>query len=219
MRWAAQDYETDLQRGLALSGEGADYFAASRVRQVQRFCLARGLRPRRVLEFGCGTGTNLRFLREAFPRAQLLGYDPSGEMVQQAKGRQISGLVLSDRLPDRSADLVLMNGGMHHVAPADRPGVFAQLRRCTGGILAAFDNNPLNPGAMWVMRRIPFDREAQPLRAKSMAGLATAAGFRVVDVRSYFYFPKWLGALRHLEPHLSALPFGAQYAVFCVPAP
>jgi hypothetical protein len=83
------------------------------------------------------------------------------------------------------------------------------------GWLAFFENNPWNIGARLVMRRIPFDREAQMisvLRAREALG---QAGFRVTAVRSLFYFPAVLKWMRWLEPALAHVPLGAQYFVLC----
>ena len=43
-------------------------------------------------------------------------------------------------------------------------GLFALL---TGGVLALFENNPWNPGTRLVMKRIPFDRNAQTISPRA----------------------------------------------------
>ena len=113
-------------------------------------------------------------------------------------------------------DLVFINGVFHHVEPAERPRVMTIIGKLldANGLLALFDNNPLNPGAMWVMHRVPFDRDAKPVLAATLARLANASGMHGAVTRTYFYFPKPLRALRALEPWLEKLPLGAQYAVY-----
>jgi len=49
--------------------------------------LPHDLRPRRVLEVGCGTGAVLAGLARAFPQARLEGLDLSEEMLQVAQRR------------------------------------------------------------------------------------------------------------------------------------
>jgi len=51
----SEQYAEMLQRDLQLSGENQDLFIAGRVRHLAR-SLPPGFRPRRVLDFGCGTG-------------------------------------------------------------------------------------------------------------------------------------------------------------------
>jgi S-adenosylmethionine-diacylgycerolhomoserine-N-methlytransferase len=41
--------------------------------------------PNRILEVGCGTGTNLAGLANAFPEAELFGLDLSKDMLQKAR--------------------------------------------------------------------------------------------------------------------------------------
>lgn len=213
MSFDGAQYEQQLQRGLSLSGEGAEYFSRQRVKYVQQKAAERGLSVGRILEVGCGTGTNLIALRAAFPTAQIVGYEPDDSMRAQAS-QHVRVAELTGEMPREAFDLVFLNGVIHHVPPEERPTLFGQLRARTAGLLAVFDNNPLNPGAMWVMRRIPFDRDAQPLRARTMVKHARMAGFGRTEVRTYFYFPGPLAALRGLEPSLSRLPLGAQYAVY-----
>ena len=46
---------------------------------------AERLRPRRILEIGCGTGRNLVQLARFFPHAEIVGLDLSGEMLRKAR--------------------------------------------------------------------------------------------------------------------------------------
>jgi trans-aconitate methyltransferase len=222
--WDASRYDADLARGLDLSGEGADYFAEWRVRRVREMCERRGLRPGRVVEFGCGTGNNLRFLAASFPDAAILGLDASEEMLEAARLRTdlpSVELAHSDVAPfDGAADLVFVNGVFHHIPLRDRLEALRGIRGYLqpNGLLALFENNPLNPGAMWVMRRIPFDRNAQPVGAGDLTRLAHRADLERVALRSYFYYPRPLRFLRFTEPWLAYLPLGAQYVLYATPS-
>ncbi len=214
-----RDYREQLGRGLELSGENAEYFACERVRHVQRACRDRGVMPENVLEWGCGLGTNLRFLSEAFPNSKVFGVDVSQQMLSAGRRQLDEGVTLlhvDDRPFVHEFDLIYVNGLVHHIPLSERPGVMDRIHRALvpGGLLAAFDNNPLNPGAMWVMRRIEFDRGASPLTAESMKKLLRCVGFVDLHVRYYFYFPRALQMLRWSEPALARVPLGAQYVVW-----
>ena len=65
----ATAYEADLNRGLSLSGESQEYFAAERVKWLA--ARSRPLRERRatVLDFGCGLGATTPLLLEHFDEA------------------------------------------------------------------------------------------------------------------------------------------------------
>ncbi|MCB1282498.1 MAG: class I SAM-dependent methyltransferase [Salinibacterium sp.] len=218
--WNPEAYEEDLAQGLSLSGENSTYFAEERVRQVKAFSEYIDVQPRSVLEFGCGTGNNLEFLARAFPTARLVGLERSEAMLGAARARFAGRKVefVDDRAfaEEGTIDLIFINGVFHHIEPADRPAAFTAVRRylAKDGLLALFDNNPLNPGAMWVMKRIPFDRDAKPVLAWTLGKMARQAGLSATTVRTYFYFPGPLRFLRGLEPMLQRVPLGAQYALF-----
>jgi S-adenosylmethionine-diacylgycerolhomoserine-N-methlytransferase len=46
---------------------------------------AEQLRPRRILEVGCGTGKNLAELARCFPQAEIIGLDLSAQMLEKAR--------------------------------------------------------------------------------------------------------------------------------------
>lgn len=52
-----------------------------------RWLQQQGIQPQRILEIGCGTGSNLAALARAFPHAELVGVDISPEMLKQAHKR------------------------------------------------------------------------------------------------------------------------------------
>jgi hypothetical protein len=64
-----------------------------------------------------------------------------------------------------------------------------------------------------VMRRIPFDRDAEPLIARNARQLLVDGGFSVIRTDFLFIFPHALRAFRGIERRLVRVPFGAQYVV------
>ena len=83
-------------------------------------------------------------------------------------------------------------------------------------MVALFENNPLNPGTRLVMARIPFDRDAIAVPFWEAQRRLVEAGLRVVETGHLFFFPRFLRALRPLEPLLLRLPLGAQYGVIAI---
>lgn len=216
----ADDYEAQCASGLAVSGEPKEFFARGRLEMLRaRWDRAGRTEPARVLDYGCGVGDVTALLAETFPRAQVLGLDPSERCVARARARftgpRVSFETLADETEIAPCDLVHLNGVVHHVPPAERKRLFAHLAGllAPAGVLVVFENNPWNPGARLVMSRIAFDRDAVPISAPALRGLVRGAGLRVCETRSLFWFPRPLAALRPLERFLVRVPFGAQYAV------
>ncbi|HVE11859.1 MAG TPA: class I SAM-dependent methyltransferase [Elusimicrobiota bacterium] len=218
-------YDEMLKRGISLSGEEKDFFIAGRLAALLE-ALPPGFAPRRILDFGCGTGQTSAALAPLFDGAEVAGTDASAPALAAAAAIEealdgVSFFADAELAGQAPFDLAYTNGVFHHVEPARRPETLARLRDALkpGGYLAFFENNPWNPGTRWVMSRIPFDRDAQMLSMPEARRLLEEAGFAVVSSRSLFYFPRALAALRVLEPAMAALPLGAQYLVLAKRSP
>lgn len=210
-------YEAACDRGLALSGEDREYFARRRVDHTRRLCSSFSVTT--IVDFGCGLGHSTPHLLEAFPRARIVGVDTSKAAIEAAGRRygsdQIQFTTDGRALEQDVADLAYSNGTFHHIEPIDREAEVRKIRQwlAPGGLFVLWENNPWNPGTRLVMKRIPFDRDAQPLSYLEARTLLTRCGFRVVAASFHFYFPAWLKALRRFEPALERLPLGAQYCL------
>jgi SAM-dependent methyltransferase len=214
----ADAYESELARGLRLSGEDSSHFARERARWLRRRLDRLGAAPGRVLDFGCGTGGAIRHLREELGAAGVLGADVSRGSLAIAEAEHGGGSVgfsTPDAIPPREFDLAHTNGVFHHIAPAERPAALATIAAALrpGGLLAFWENNPWNPGTRLIMSRVEFDRDAVMLSAPAARRLLAAAGFAVLRTDFLFVFPRALASLRRLEPALAALPLGGQYLV------
>jgi SAM-dependent methyltransferase len=214
----AAEYDEMLGRGIRLSGEDRHFFVAGRLAELKRR-LDRAAAPRRILDFGCGIGDTSRALLQLFGEVEVVGVDTAERALAHAVATHRDPRLRFEALDAFSArgefDLCYVNGVFHHIRPAERPGAIQRIRDALtpGGHLALFENNPWNPGARMVMRRIPFDRDAQMLSIPESRSLLEAAGFQRLQTRTLFYFPRALAFLRRLEPVLAALPLGAQYLV------
>ncbi|MEO8211278.1 MAG: class I SAM-dependent methyltransferase, partial [bacterium] len=82
------------------------------------------------------------------------------------------------------------------------------------GVFSFFENNPWNIGTRIIMKRIPFDRDAQPINPIKADQLLKIAGFKkIASTRYLFYFPRILSFLRFTEKFMVKIPFGAQYGI------
>ena len=87
---------------------------------------------RRVLDVGCGPGTN----SAAFAGIDYLGVDLSPSYIAYARQRYGSGFevadVRSDPIPGSGTyDFVLLNSLLHHLDDADVASLLASVRKCT----------------------------------------------------------------------------------------
>jgi SAM-dependent methyltransferase len=217
----AANYEDTLASGLAISGEDQEYFAHKRVEWLGE-CLHRlSCVPGAILDFGCGTGAASPFLLAMTGATSLVGVDLSTESLKVARQTYEAAHLhfqhLDDYHPQQRIDLAFCNGVFHHIPPTGYAGSIDYIYRALrpGGLFAFWENNPWNPGARYVMSRIPFDRDALMLSAAKARGLLHAGGFEIVRADFLFLFPRALRWLRMLEPFVSRLPLGAQYQILC----
>jgi len=213
----AGNYERELEKGLAISGETQDYFAAGRVDLLRHQITERGLQVRQILDYGCGTGNSIPFLLTIPNVVRVVGVDVSRESIEVARSRYhglpVEFMTTETELEAGTFDLVFCNGVFHHIHPSDRPRSMDYIRRSLKGTghFALWENNPWNPGTRYVMSRIEFDRDAVTLSPRQGRQLLQQHGFRVVGQRFAFFFPRFLKFLRPLECRLGRLPIGAQY--------
>ena len=214
----ANDYDATVQAAIGASGESVAYFAELKAR------FARAEAPpstRRVLDFGCGIGNTTRALAVVMPQARIVGSDPSSESLAVARARSNGAaefaLNANDRLPfdDASFDLVIAACVFHHIDAGRQQHWTSEIARVLrpGGRFVMFEHNPLNPLTQRVVRNVPFDAGVVLLGRDRASQLLHAAGLRPRRSRYYFFFPRFLSALRRLEPLLAWLPLGGQYYV------
>lgn len=213
----ATSYDHALARGLAVSGEGRHFFARGRISWLATGLRHLGHEPRGILDFGCGDGESTALLLRSFAPAHVVGTDVSEALLARARQEHAGPCFLPVKeLPAEGRfDLVYCNGVFHHIRPEEQPVAvqFIRERLEAGGLLCLWENNPWNPGARYVMSRIPFDRDAVMVWPRRARELLRAGGFDVLRTDFRFVFPRPLRLLRFLESPLSSLPFGAQYQV------
>jgi len=215
----AVTYEDTLNRGLAVSGEKASFFAEARMVFLAKRLRQLGFAPRTAIDYGCGTGGSTVLLLRVLSAESILGLDPSGASLeiarQRAAGQSATYALLRDHRPNEDRDLVFCNGVFHHISPSERLQTLRYMAACLrpGGVLALWENNPWNPGTRYIMRRIPFDRDAIPVRSTEARALVRAAKLNVLRTDYCFIFPGVLRVLRPLERGFTRLPIGAQYLV------
>jgi SAM-dependent methyltransferase len=212
-------YGEQLARGLEFTGETADYFARGRIERVRTIAEERALRVESLLDFGCGTGSSFPLLRDAFPKARIIGFEPAPGLRDLARRAAVGAraeVVEGDALTlDGAADIVYCNGVFHHIPPNDRANATAAVARAlrTNGLACIWENSPYNPGTRFIMSRVDFDQHAVLLTPRELRALHRAANLTPLATEFHFVFPRVLRFARALEPALRPLPFGGQYVV------
>lgn len=202
-----------------IGGNSSQYYLQLKAGELCQHIHRLGLDPRKlsVLDVGCGTGLVAQILHGKF--SDLHGVDSSLGMIEQARRRELPGVIFqindSKRLPfqDDRFDLVYSMSLLHHVSPALRCDVIAEMTRVLkpGGWMINFEHNALNPLTCWIVKRCPLDQGVTLLSSAEMTRLYRTQKLREIHARFILFFPKQLGLLRALEPRLYWLPLGGQF--------
>ncbi|MFN3385097.1 MAG: class I SAM-dependent methyltransferase [Candidatus Thermochlorobacter sp.] len=217
----AKDYDKLMANQLKGFGEESAYFAEYKVRLVkERLQKTASPLPKRILEFGCGTGRNLTFLQAYFPDAIIEGCDISSESLKIAAERapDVELYLLQKEKPKKHYDLVFVACVFHHIAPAERAGAFEQICMMMkpGSELFIFEHNPYNPVTRHMVNTCPFDKDAILLTPAELVERTKDAGLNLLETRYTLFYPAFLKALRPTEAYLGWLPLGGQYYVRAV---
>jgi SAM-dependent methyltransferase len=203
----AATYHEAHAASIKASGEPTTYFAEYKIR-----CLERMGAKAPILDFGCGIGNLTEQLVKAYD--DVHGYDPSTESLRMAEPRA-PGAIFHDHIqsiPNAAFATAILAGVLHHVAPAERAALLGDVKSklSAGGRIVVFEHNPWNPLTRRVVANCPFDDDAILLWPWELKRVLHDAGFVDVDLRYIVFFPKFLAALRPLEPKLARLFLGAQ---------
>ena len=209
----ASSYRNLLDSSIAITGESADYFAGVKAQYVASVLGAEF--AGRLLDFGCGVGVLSGALAKQFPAARRDGFDPSSRSIAAIHPELAkSGRFTSDENELREEyDAIIVANVLHHVPPGDRSAVVHSVARRLSreGRLFIFEHNPFNPLTRRAVDRCEFDADAVLLPSREALGYFAPAGLEVVQRHYIVFFPRWLRALRPLEPKLTWCPLGAQY--------
>ncbi|MES2287025.1 MAG: class I SAM-dependent methyltransferase [Bacteroidota bacterium] len=212
------EYDDMLNKGISLSGEDKYFFIHGRFSDLVKN-IPSEKKIKNLLDFGCGVGDATLLMKQYFPEAEITGSDTAAKALKYAGYKNsdngtIRYIEIKDFQLKNEFDLCFVNGVFHHIPIEQRSDaakmIYDSLK--PGGLLALFENNPLNPGTKMVMRRIPFDKDAITLVHNETRRMLISAGFKIkIKPRFLFYFPKALGFLRPLEKFFVHVPLGAQY--------
>lgn len=122
--------------------------------------------PRRVLDLGAGTGLLSRFVRAAYPQAELVLLDGAAAMLEQARASvappaKFELADLREELPGGDFDAVVSALAIHHLEDAEKRDLFARVHRvlAPGGVFVNAEQVAA-PSAALEARYCAWHREA-----------------------------------------------------------
>jgi ubiquinone/menaquinone biosynthesis C-methylase UbiE len=179
--------------------------------------------PNTILEFGCGIGTNIRFLKQYFPTSQIYGCDISSESIRFASEKytdchfSVIQNVEDLQIYADKIDCIFISCVLHHI-PFNRHAewinaLYSILHE--NSYIAIFEMNPYNLLASRAFSGCVFDRDAHMLKPSYCKKLIEDKfSIRAKTRLHYTYFFPWRNKyFVKIEHGLLWLPLGAQYCV------
>jgi len=217
----AEKYDDELREALGnFAGEDIELFAEYKVEILARHFAKNP--PKSILEFGCGTGRNMSYLKDYFPNADIHGCDISEESIKRAEQFYAgpsyhvtrSAQDLIETFPG-GIDCIFVTNVFHHIPPEFHQEYLTALHQILSpnGRIFIFEHNPYNPVVRVIFSRTPIDQDATMVNPQYLRRSLTDAGFHSAKLR-YSLFFLWRNTFTTtIESGLTWLPVGAQYYV------
>lgn len=221
----SENYKTVLAQSTGEDVESASFFASQKISHIARY-YPDNYSLKSILDYGCGVGMALRPLRQKFPKAEIVGTDPSQSSLDSASREHadcdIKTLPLGELNHSSYAqnfDLIFVSCVFHHIDAKQHIATLNSLRNLCSptGRVAIFEHNPANPITRRIVRNCPFDEGVSLISPRTLRNRMTAAGWKELRRNYISFVPPKLKRFRSLESVLGWCPLGAQYLITAKP--
>lgn len=211
----SEDYDNIMNTQLSAFEDDVSYFAEYKIIEMKN---SLKFTPKTILDFGCGVGRNIEFIRKHFSEVIISGCDISKSSIIKARKEieDASFYLLGKDKIDVKFDLIFISNVFHHIEVEERQKVLEQQiipLLSKKGQLIIFEHNPLNPVTRYLVATCPFDKDAVLLYKWNLKKLLTKNNLQFVNNGYTLFFPSKLKQLRPLEKYLKKVPLGGQYYV------
>ena len=179
--------------------------------------------PNTILDFGCGSGLYIPYLKKYFPNSNIFGCDVSSKSIEAARLKYPDcEFSIINRVEDldqykEKMDIIFINCVLHHIPPIEHQewitGIYKNMKK--GTYLIIFEMNMINPLSNNFCKKSPIDKNATMLKASYCSKLVENCFIEkdFINLRYTYFFPWRKKIFIALEHKLGWLPLGAQYYV------
>ncbi len=171
-----------------------------------------------ILEFGCGIGRNLPYLKKQFKDANIFASDISSDSLAIAKQNNPEVMIVEDDLLNAyngRFDLIFIAGVYHHIPIHLRSTVTKKIYDLLSknGKLICFEHNPYNPLTRHMVNTCVFDADAVLLTKNELKNIFKTEGFTILKDGYTLFIPPKIKQFNKIEDWLEWLPLGGQYYI------
>ncbi|MDJ0675677.1 MAG: methyltransferase domain-containing protein [Calothrix sp. MO_167.B42] len=156
------------------------------------------VKPRRILDLGCGTASTTLMLKQTFPQAEVIGLDLSPYMlVRAAHKAESAGLEIKFRhgkaeatgLPENNFDLVTASLLFHEIPVSISQAILQESFRLlrVGGQVLVLDGNQQALRQLELLNNIFEEPYIREYSAGSVDSHMSAAGFAAVHTKDVWW--------------------------------
>ena len=216
----ADRYDDAVRTSISFIGQDVDFFTEAKARHLLKLIEREfdDTSQLAALDVGCGVGLTDHFLAPSLGLLQGLDVSERAIEVAARKNPSVRYAVYDGRsfpFPGAAFDVVFAICVLHHVPPARRQALMAEMARVAkpSGMVVVFEHNPYNPLTRLVVRRCEFDADAVLLTKRETRKLLVGSSLSVIDERYILFVPWDVAAVSGFERSLGRVPLGAQYLV------
>jgi len=209
----SSNYVEKILKSFGSIDNNLNYYHLGKVKIAKREL---SLNPKKILDFGCGVGSMLKFLKEDFRKSKFYAYDESSKSLEQLKKNYPDVNCLSNLDTNERFDLILISNVIHHVKSDQRNFFFEKIYKLldVSGELLIFEHNPYNPITLKIVANCEFDADAELINKKNLIKLCYKNNFKLQKSGYIHFFPSTFKYFFKFEKYLKWFFLGAQY--FCI---
>jgi SAM-dependent methyltransferase len=209
----SSDYESKILKSFGNIDSNVSYYHSGKAKIAKRELASS---PNKILDFGCGIGSMLKFLKENFNYSKFYAYDESLKSLEYVKIKYPDVNCMHSLDTIEKFDLIFVSNVIHHVKRGERNDFFKKIYSLLddNGRLLIYEHNPYNPITLKVVANCEFDIDAELINKKNLIKLCNENDFKLQKSGYIHFFPSKLKFFFNLEKYLKWFFLGAQY--FCI---
>ena len=208
----AKDYIKITQTNLNFFNKTRDYFDSYKVKITKNIFKS----PEKILDYGCGIGLCIPYLKNEYPTSKIYGTDLSIESLKIAKKNNpyLNTINLSE-LQNYKFDLIFVAGVFHHIDKSERNKIFSKIKKSLnlGGGIIIFEHNPRNFITKKLVSKCEYDQGVDLIFFQELLYYFKYNNLKIFDSGYTLFFPSFLKFFRKYEFLLKKLFLGGQYYI------
>lgn len=209
-----EDYEELTNKNLRFFNKSRNYFDSYKIEIAKEIYKT----PKKVLDFGCGIGLCIPFIKKNFSKSDIYATDTSEKSLNYlSKKYHDINILKTDELYNHKNyfDLIIIVGVFHHIIKKERRNLMKEIKSLlkNRGKFIIFEHNPYNFVTRKLVKMCPYDDGVELIKMNELKEIINTSNLKIFDKGFTLFFPSILDFLRKFEKYLKFLPFGGQYYI------